>query len=114
MRCYQIVVKEGRRRRYIGFRIKLQKDKTINLEKKDIVDEIKKQSILLFDKNCRELGIYLIRFNGEKGIVKCNHTQKDNTIQLLKSINKICLQPVKIETLGTSGTIKALVKKHMS
>lgn len=60
------------------------------------------------------MGIYLIRFDGEKGIVKCNHVEKENTIRLLKSINKISSYKLEIKTVGTSGTIKALVKKHMS
>ena len=60
------------------------------------------------------MGISLIRFDGEKGIVRCNHIQKEVTIKLLKSIKNISLKEVKIETLGTSGTIKALTRKHMS
>ena len=59
------------------------------------------------------MGLYVVRFDGEKGIVKCNHTEKDNTIDLLRSIDEISLKKVKIETLGTSGTIKSLNKKHM-
>jgi len=59
------------------------------------------------------MGLYLIRFDGDKGILKCNHVEKENTIKLLKSIKKISSKKVEIETLGTSGTIKSLVKKHM-
>lgn len=61
-----------------------------------------------------EMGLYLIRFDGDKGILKCNHVEKENTIKLLKSIKKISSKKVEIETLGTSGTIKSLVKKHMN
>ncbi len=60
------------------------------------------------------MGLYLIRFDGDKGILKCNHVEKENTIKLLKSIKKISSKKVEIETLGTSGTIKSLVKKHMN
>jgi len=59
------------------------------------------------------MGIYLTKFDGEKGIVRCNHIEKENTIKLLKSINKIYSIEVEIKTLGTSGTIKSLMKKHM-
>jgi len=59
------------------------------------------------------LGIYLTRFDGEKGIVRCNHIEKENTIKLLRSIKKIYSNEVEIKTLGTSGTIKSLIKKHM-
>ncbi len=58
--------------------------------------------------------IYLTRFDGEKGIVRCSHVEKENTIRLLKSIDRISNQNVTVETLGTSGTIKALIRKHMS
>ena len=60
------------------------------------------------------MGIYLVRFDGQKGIVKCSHIEKENTIKLLKSIKKISSHKVSIETLGTSGTIKALIRKHMT
>ena len=59
------------------------------------------------------MGLYIVRFDGEKGIVKCKHTEKENTINLLKSIEEISSNKVNIETLGTSGTIKSLNKKHM-
>jgi RNase P/RNase MRP subunit POP5 len=59
------------------------------------------------------MGIYLVRFDGHKGVVKCNHIEKENTIKLLKSIKKISSYNISIETLGTSGTIKALIRKHM-
>jgi RNase P/RNase MRP subunit POP5 len=60
------------------------------------------------------MGIRLIRFKENKGIIKCNHIEKDNTINLLKSIKEISSGKIKIDTLGTSGTIKALISKHMS
>ena len=67
----------------------------------------------LFSINCKEMGIYLIGFDGRKGIVKCNHIDKDNTINLLTSIDNINSHKIKIKTLGTSGTIKSLIRKHM-
>jgi len=60
------------------------------------------------------MGIYLVRFNKDKGILRCNHIEKENTIKLLISIKKISSHKVIIETLGTSGTIKALIRKHMT
>lgn len=58
------------------------------------------------------MGVRLINFNGEKGIVKCNHTEKENTIKLLNSIKKISSAEIEIKTIRTSGTIKALIKKN--
>jgi len=59
------------------------------------------------------MGIRLIRFNGKHGIVKCDHTEKENTIKLLNSVDKVGFYRVKVSTIATSGTIRALVRKHM-
>ena len=75
---------------------------------------IRKQCIDLYNRDCEELKIFLTRFDGNKGIVKCKHTEKDNTINLLNSIKEISNSKVEIKTVGTSGTIKALIRKHMS
>jgi len=53
-------------------------------------------------------------FDGEKGIIKCKHVEKENTIKLLKSIKKVSSTKVEVDTLGTSGTIKSLIRKHMN
>jgi len=112
--CHIIVVKEGRRKRYIGFVVKqTAKQKTV-FEKSEIIKEIKNGCKTLFDKDCKEMKIYLTRFDGEKGVIRCSHLEKENTIRLLKSIKKISNYNVKVDTLGTSGTIKALVSKHMN
>ena len=110
MRCVTII-KEGRRRRYVGFIIS--SSKKTYIDKSEMIRELREQCRVLFDKDCKEMGIYLTRFDGKKGIVRCNHLEKDNTIKLLRSIKKISNSQVKIETVGTSGTIKSLVKKHM-
>jgi len=78
-----------------------------------MISELRTQCNTLFKKNCKDMGIFLIRFDGEKGIIRCKHTEKDNTIDLLKSIKQISSNKVNISTLGTSGTIKALTRKHM-
>ena len=57
------------------------------------------------------MGLKIINFDGFWGIIKCNHIEKEKTIQLLNSIKKIKLIDVKVETIGTSGTIKTLIKK---
>ena len=108
----QTIIHEGKRRRYIGFIIK--SNKPFNITKEDVISELRKQCKSLFKKDCRELGVYLIKFNNYKGIVRCKHTEKDNTINLLKSIKSISSNKLDIETLGTSGTIKSLIKKHMA
>ena len=78
-----------------------------------MIGEIKTQCNTLFNKNCKDMGIFLIRFDGEKGIIRCKHTEKDNMINLLTSIKQVSSINVSVKTLGTSGTIKSLIKKHM-
>ena len=112
LRCFSITVKEGKRRRYIGFEIRYF-SKDAHVEKNELIQEIRKQCKDLFKNDCKSMGIYLIRFNGEQGIVKCNHVEKENMIKLLKSIRQVSSVKLEIETLGTSGTIKTLIKKHM-
>ena len=70
--------------------------------------------MILYKRTCREMGIFLVRFDGKTGIIKCNHIEKDNTINLLKKIRTNGLYNIEIETLGTSGSIKSLIKKHLS
>jgi len=67
----------------------------------------------LYGKSCRNKNFYLVRFNGYKGILRCKNTEKDNAIKLLKKIENINNKKIKIKTVGTSGTIKSLLKKHL-
>ena len=104
------IVKGNRRRRYIGFVVKTLNK---NLNKSEMLREIQRQCKYIFNKDCKEMGIRLIRFDGTAGILKCNHLEKENAIMLLQSIKKIQSKKVEIETIATSGTIRSLVKKHM-
>jgi RNase P/RNase MRP subunit POP5 len=107
------IVKEGKRHRYIGFLIQ-------GLEGKDRVQRyVMLQAINtsckeLYNVSPKKMGIYLTRFNGAEGILRCSHLEKERTIALLRSIQQLSGYTVHIETLGTSGTINKLIKKHMS
>jgi len=76
--------------------------------------ELQRQCNHVFNKDCNTMGIRLIRFNGKAGIIKCNHTEKENAIQLLQSIKKIASKKQEVTTIATSGTIRSLIHKHMS
>jgi len=78
-----------------------------------MINIIRRKCSDLFDIECKKKDFYLVRFDGFKGILRCRHTEKENAIKLLKSIKKIDSCPIHIKTLGTSGTIKSLIKKHM-
>jgi RNase P/RNase MRP subunit POP5 len=110
-----IIPNENRRYRYICFHIKSLNEK-IDISKEEFNKKLKSQCINLFNINCYKKGIRLIRFDGiaGTGIVKCKHTEKENTIKLLNSIDNISTIEVKVETFGTSGTIKALIKKYLT
>jgi len=105
------IVKGNRRKRYIGFVLINESDEQI--VKSEIRNEIQKRCLELFDKKPDNVRIDIIQFDGEKGIVRCGHTQKEDMIKLLNSIDSISNKKVKIKTVGTSGTIKKLIQKHM-
>jgi len=102
-----LIVKDGNRKRYIGFFIS-EKD----IRKKELIEEIKNKSLLLFGKDARSKGFFLLKIEDNYGILRCKHTEKENAIKMLNSIDKIGFEKVKINTIGTSGTIKSLIKKH--
>ena len=79
----------------------------------NVINSIKLYSKQILNKDFGEIGLRLIRFDGKNGIIKCHHIQKDNVIKLLKSIKNISSHEVIIKTIGTSGTIKKLIQKHM-
>ena len=106
-----LIVKGDRRQRYIGFVVN---NNDNQVDKSSIFHEIRRICNKKYNKNLKEMGIRLIRFNGSSGILKCNHQEKENTILLLQSIKNIGSNKVQIIPVGTSGTIRSLIKKHMS
>jgi RNase P/RNase MRP subunit POP5 len=104
------IIKEGRRRRYIGF---IMKDTLKPIPRKQFIHTLNHQCQFLFLKKCYSMGITLIQFNGKAGIIRCPLAQKQNTIHLLYSVKKIGVEKTEITTVGTSGTIKSLKKKHL-
>jgi RNase P/RNase MRP subunit POP5 len=77
-----------------------------------MISVLRSQTTSLFHSSLKEKNIFLTRFNGKKGIVRCQHTEKQDTINLLHSITEINGKPVVVKTIATSGTIKSLVQKH--
>lgn len=104
------IIKGNRRQRYIAFIVKKFGK---NLDRSILLDEIRNTCHQLLNKDFKEMGIRLIRFNDSTGIIKCNHLEKENTILMLKSIKKLGTKKVEIEPIGTSGTIRSLIKKHI-
>jgi len=105
------LVRGQNRQRYIGFIINnLEK----NPKKSVMFNEIRRKCKQMFNKDTKEMGIKIIRFNQSTGIVKCNRNEKENLILLLKSIKKLDQKSVDILPVATSGTIRSLINKHMS
>ena len=99
------------RHRYIGFIIK--SDEIDSIQRYVFVTLLQKQCKSLFRLECNDLGIRLIRFSGNQGIVKCFHDKKTMVIELLDSIKTIDGVTVSVDTVGCSGTIRSLIRKHM-
>jgi len=101
------------RYRYIAFVIKSVSPEPIHITRKDMIYCLQRKCISMYGAPCNTYGIFLTRFKDDKGIVKCFHIEKIRTIELLSSISMIKDTSVQIKTLGTSGTMKALIRKHI-
>jgi len=106
-----VIAIKKQRHRYIYFIVE-SSNRQVNIEKTEIFNQIKTQCKILFNKNYESMGIRLIIFNGKEGIIKCFHTEKENTIKLLNSIKNISLNEVDVKTIMTSGTIKTLIGNY--
>lgn len=96
------------RRRYIGFTVESKKF----ISRMDMNRTIKSYCHKILAMDSKRSGITLVRFNGKVGIIGCGHLYKEKTINLLNSINRVGENDVKIKTISTSGTIKALLRKN--
>jgi RNase P/RNase MRP subunit POP5 len=58
---------------------------------------------------------WLTVFDNNQGILRCAHTKKDEAVRLLSSIKSVGREkmPVKVITLGTSGTIKTARRRYL-
>lgn len=99
------------RPRYILFNIKAD-EALFPFQRKQMITALRSKGYTLFGCPLKEKDIYLTRFNGKKGVVRCKHTEKEATITLLRSITQLADQSVIIQTIATSGTIKTLLRKH--
>ena len=101
----------GYRHRYIGFNIK--SSENVSIQRYVFINMLQKQCKSLFRLQCNDLGIKLIRFSGDQGIVKCFHDKKTMVVKLLGSVKTIDGVSVSVDTVGCAGTIRSLIRKHM-
>lgn len=94
------------RKRYVGFRVHMEGGPPP--DRRTMVEAL--------DRACRSLHLpdrkRLTVFTGELGIAKCEHTEVDDTLRALASIDHLGGASARVETLVTSGTIKK-VKGHL-
>ncbi len=58
--------------------------------------------------------LWLVDFDDPRGLARCVHTKKDETIAALRRLASIGGVAVRVTTLGTSGTIRAATDKYLS
>lgn len=56
---------------------------------------------------------WLTRFDGSRGILRCEHTGKEAAIAVLRAVRDVDGLEVHVETVGTSGTIAGCVRKFL-
>ena len=56
----------------------------------------------------------LVVFRGNRGIVRCLNTTKDETIRALNAFESTGERRIVIKTIGTSGTIRKAREKFLS
>jgi len=86
------------RKRYIAFEV-LSEEK---IDRKELMEAIHNFSGKPMQKD--RLSVMLLQEN--KGVVRCQHTLKEETLRLLRSINNVGGKKVQLRTIGTSGTIR--------
>jgi RNase P/RNase MRP subunit POP5 len=103
------------RRRYIAFRIVSENEP---ISKRDFINNLRDTFSKAEKDLYREANLWLVRFERNKGILRCNHKAKDRAIKALGSMrffNQHKEQPsIKVEATGTSGTIKKCNEKFYS
>ena len=58
--------------------------------------------------------LWLVDFEDPLGLARCVHTRKEATIAALRGLTSIGGVPVRVVTLGTSGTIRAATEKYLA
>ncbi len=97
------------RKRYIAFRIHAPR----TISRKEFIAAIRESTK---DKSAWDrIRPWLTVFEYNEGILRCAHTAKDEAIALLTGITIMGREkmPITVETLGTSGTIKNVKRKHI-
>ena len=104
------IVKSTRRQRYILFHV-VYTEGHRPLTQTELIQAIRQQTYDLFSKHIKDLGLWVVQFDGTTGILKCKNQEKERTRELLESLKMIGSTPATITTQSTSGTIRGLTNK---
>jgi RNase P/RNase MRP subunit POP5 len=101
---------KNERRRYIAFRIHSPRI----ISRNEFIAAIREH--IPSKEDWDRMKPWLTVFENNEGILRCVHTNKDKATSLLTSIKIISRDkiPIKVETLGISGTIKKAKRNYLS
>jgi ribonuclease P/MRP protein subunit POP5 len=94
------------RRRYIAFRVE-----TESRPSRDEMAEAIRRAAGPPEEGVE--GPRLVVWTPRGGLVRCAHTAKEQTIALLRGIDQVAGREARVETLGTSGTIRRARRKYL-
>ncbi len=106
-------MKGTRRHRYIFFKVTYDQAHAF-ASQKELLQALRQNTYERFLKNTKDLGLWIVRFDGTTGIIKCHYRETENVKQLLLAMKSIGTKPVSITTHATSGTIHGLTDKKPS
>lgn len=99
--------------RYVAFRVEVDQD----VPRQAMIQAIQQAGRHLDAEGFDAADVWLTRFDGARGIVRCRHRGAAFTRELLGGLDHISIAkidvPVRVETVGTSGTIRAVVQRHL-
>lgn len=57
--------------------------------------------------------LWLVSFESPEGLVRTTNVRKDDAVRALNGIDRIAGLAARVETLGTSGTIRRATEKYL-
>lgn len=98
------------RKRYMAFEV-LSAEK---IDRSELINEIwSSASSLLGDVGANACNLWVLNFDGQRGIIRCAHDRTSMVRAALATINRVHGVRVGIHVLGTSGTVKKITEKFM-
>ena len=85
-----------------------------NISRRDLINEILFSAATLFgDTGNSELGLRLLAFENNKGIIKCLANRVWESRTVLACVSSVRGIRVRIQILGISGTVQAVTEKYL-